>query len=93
VLIDKDLKAWLLEINDYPSLNIQSCTTFMGCNHKNCHISEVDTHVKKRVLTDAMKLMLKSRKNDLATSELFQSEFRNLTRIYPAPVDDLSQMT
>ena len=48
VLIDKKLKAWLLEINDHPSMNIIHCTDAgaMGCDHKECPMSRVDLHVK-----------------------------------------------
>lgn len=47
ILIDQDLKAWLLEINDHPSMNSYMCKTEMGCNHKDCPISSVDEYVKK----------------------------------------------
>ena len=46
ILIDKDLKSWILEINDNPSLVIYSCKESMGCAHKQCPISQVDLHVK-----------------------------------------------
>jgi D-alanine-D-alanine ligase-like ATP-grasp enzyme len=39
ILIDEKLKAWLLEVNDYPSMNIYSCKESMGCAHKNCPVS------------------------------------------------------
>lgn len=62
ILIDKNLKAWLLEINDHPSLNAYVCKTEMGCLHKNCPISPVDEYVKKQVLSDSINMMLKARK-------------------------------
>jgi hypothetical protein len=36
VLLDENYKAWLLEINDHPSLDIYLCKEVMGCNHKFC---------------------------------------------------------
>lgn len=80
ILIDKNLKAWLLEINDHPSLNAYVCKTEMGCTHKNCPISSVDEHVKKQVLTDSLKLMLKARKQGI---DNIDDRFRNMTRIFP----------
>jgi hypothetical protein len=47
ILIDENLKAWLLEINDHPSLNVVACKQSMGCNHKGCPVAAVDMHVKK----------------------------------------------
>mmetsp|Transcript_14421 Transcript_14421/g.24601 ORF Transcript_14421/g.24601 Transcript_14421/m.24601 type:complete len:136 (+) Transcript_14421:1077-1484(+) len=82
ILIDKDLKAWLLEINDHPSFDIYSCPMSFGCAHKTCPISQVDLYVKKMVMTDAIKLTLKSKKTKL-TSSKFAESFRNMQRVFP----------
>lgn len=39
ILVDEDLKCWVLEINDHPSFNIFNCkdpTKGSDCNHKYC---------------------------------------------------------
>ena len=46
ILFDSKKKAWLLEINDHPSMNTVVCKEFMGCAHKDCPESRVDLHVK-----------------------------------------------
>lgn len=33
ILIDKNLKAWLLEINEAPSMCVIHCPNPIGCNH------------------------------------------------------------
>jgi len=58
ILLDENYKAWLLEINDHPSMDIFLCKNVMGCNHKFCPHSQVDIHVKQKLLTDIFKLML-----------------------------------
>ena len=48
ILLDSKGKAWLLEINDHPSMNPYICTSEeRGCKHEECPISCVDMHVKK----------------------------------------------
>ena len=48
ILLDASGKAWLLEINDHPSMNPYVCVTDeRGCKHEDCPISIVDMHVKK----------------------------------------------
>ncbi len=39
LLIDENLNAWILEINNNPSFDIKMCKTPMGCSCKNCPIS------------------------------------------------------
>ena len=64
ILIDDKMKSWILEINDHPSFNILTCKEFMGCRHDNCPVSDVDLYVKKRVMTDVLKLAFKSRRHE-----------------------------
>ena len=51
VLIDRDLKAWLLEINDHPSLNIN-----LEKEGKEI-VSEIDKYIKVKVLKEAIQLV------------------------------------
>ena len=58
ILIDENMKSWILEINDHPSFNVLSCKEVgMGCKHENCPVSPVDLYVKKRVYSDVLELM------------------------------------
>ena len=61
VLLDSNLKAWLIEINENPTMNAFLCKQEMACNHKECPISPVDQYVKKQVLYDVVELMLEQR--------------------------------
>lgn len=48
IMLDTKNKAWLLEINDHPSLNPYVCMTEeKGCKHEECPISQTDMYVKK----------------------------------------------
>lgn len=48
ILLDKDLKAWVLEINDHPSLNIYFDNEFMNSKPKDeLILSFVDLHTKR----------------------------------------------
>ena len=55
MLIDSDLRAWLLEINDNPSLYIYLEKDYMGGGVEK-EISQVDLDVKSLVVADAIKL-------------------------------------
>ncbi len=57
VFIDSQLKAWVLEINDHPSLNINICLE--GEKGLIKELSEVDKYIKVKVIGDAIKLMRK----------------------------------
>lgn len=83
------MKSWILEINDHPSFNILTCKEFMGCRHLNCPISEVDLYVKKRVMTDAIKLAFKSRNHE-SIQDI--DSYRSLERIFPLEQDSFSQV-
>lgn len=58
ILIDSKLKAWILEINHNPSLDIYFDTTFMqhNKNQSDADICPVDFHVKSMVVKDAILL-------------------------------------
>ena len=63
IFIDKDLKAWVLEINDHPSLNILQSKE--GNNGQIRMVSEVDKYIKTKVVGDALDLMLQDKyRND-----------------------------
>jgi len=76
------MKCWILEINDHPSFNILVCKEPKGsdCTHETCPISKTDLHVKKRVMTDTINLVINSRKESLST---VGEEFGCLERLYP----------
>lgn len=57
VFIDSKLKAWVLEINDHPSMNILLCLE--GEKGLIKEPSEVDKFIKVKVVGDAIKLMRK----------------------------------
>ena len=60
LLIDKKLKAWVLEVNDHPSLNIYFDTSFMEAKkYEDSDICQVDLYVKKRLVTDTVNLAKK----------------------------------
>ena len=58
LMIDESLKAWALEINASPSLNIYFDNHDKGEHYKptDADICEVDLYVKSRVVKDAILL-------------------------------------
>lgn len=88
ILLDKDRKAWVLEINDHPSFNIMFSKDFMGGNKEEEHLSMVDLHVKSQVMTDALHLVM------LKKSQLSEIEdtFRSYTRILPCDDEDHNEV-
>ena len=56
VFIDKNLKPWILEVNDSPSMNIQVCKE--GPKGLLKQPSEIDKFVKCMCLGDAYELMV-----------------------------------
>ena len=87
LLIDKKLKAWVLEVNDHPSLNIyfQSEETFVVGQVKPVKpeltdedICPVDYLVKSRLTKDVI-LLVKQPKETVAST----SHFNSLTKIHP----------
>ena len=78
ILLDTELKPWLLEINNNPSLNISHEDENPPDKNKKKNlsfISPIDKYVKARVVEDTILLMmLKSEeKNELKTGDFFRS--------------------
>ena len=83
LLIGHRLKAWVLEVNDHPSLNIYFDTS-TGLEKQELteeDICQVDLHVKSRLVTDVVGLARKKRD---AILEL--SEFGSLTKVHPESI-------
>ena len=55
ILVDQNLKAWLLEVNDNPSLYIYLEKDYMGGGVEK-EISRVDLDIKSEVVADAILL-------------------------------------
>jgi hypothetical protein len=79
-MIDENLKAWMLEVNDHPSLNIyhdQKCEM----EHKEYtddDICQVDMYVKSRVTLDTINLA------QMSIDEISNIDsFGSLTRLHP----------
>lgn len=84
ILIDKDLKAWILEINDHPSFNIMYSKEFMGTVKSEETLSQVDLYVKKMAMTDALKMVLKKpEKLDQVENSIF-----SYSRVFPCSDPD-----
>ena len=78
-MIDEDLKAWILEINNNPSLNIYFDPETMSTKRKDENdICQVDLYVKSRLVTDTILLAKKNYKSIKETQK-----FRGLYRIHP----------
>ena len=52
VFVDSNLKVWVIEVNDHPSLNIQLCKE--GATGLLKYPSEVDKYIKVKVVGDAI---------------------------------------
>ena len=63
IIIDKDLKPWLLDINQQPSLEITNANKQNNKSHLEFdhYICEVDRAIKTKVVGDAVKLVLENR--------------------------------
>jgi hypothetical protein len=70
VFIDDKLKAWIFEINDHPSLNIN--LEKEGDKGLIKELSEIDKLIKMKVLGEAI-LLMKSKKIDRMTCESYKS--------------------
>lgn len=60
MMIDEDLKVWLLEINDHPSLNIYLEKDWMGGGVPKT-LSLIDEYVKKTCVGDTIRLVKKKK--------------------------------
>ena len=60
VLIDSKLNAWLLEINNNPSLNILNESDAHMSGRSSHDINPVDLYIKSRVVENAIKLRIKN---------------------------------
>ena len=85
LLIDENLKAWVLEVNDHPSLNIYFDSTcgMEGFHPTDDDICEVDLFVKSRLVKDTITLCKKKRVDVLDIDE-----HGSLTKIHPPPNSD-----
>jgi hypothetical protein len=75
-MLDQEQKAWILEVNGHPSLNIYFEKEFLDISKKSdADVCPIDLYVKGRVMKDAIKL---------ATKKDFwkQSAFKSLKLIY-----------
>jgi hypothetical protein len=81
-MIDSNLKAWVIEVNNHPSMNIYLCQE--GPKGLIKEISEIDKFIKMKVAGDAMKLM----KNKKKSQRHEVDEYRSYTRILPCEDDD-----
>ena len=81
------MKAWILEVNDHPSLNIYFDTQFMNSKGmSDDDICPIDFYVKSKVVTDAIKLAKK-------TSFYEVESFKSLESIWPSESDEVTQIT
>lgn len=84
VFIDSKLKAWVLEINDHPSLNI--LMTLEGDKGLIKSPSEVDKYIKVKVIGDAIKLM---RKHPRIDQQAELASYRCWHRLLPGDCDEI----
>jgi len=85
VLVDQNLKAWLLEINANPSLNIghEDSTDFKAKEI----ISPVDKFVKEKVVEDCLLITKKS-----AAKQASLDKYRTYENIYNSESSDFKEM-
>ena len=81
IFLDSDLKAWLFEINDHPSLNIN--IEKEGPKGLIKEVSEIDKYIKTKILGEAISLM---KKKSIVRSEV--ETFKGYIRILPNPEFD-----
>ena len=82
IFLDSNLKAWLFEINDHPSLNIN--LEKEGQKGLIKEVSEIDKYIKTKILGEAIGLM---KKKSIKRSEIEQ--YKGYIRILPDEGYDL----
>ena len=89
LLIDRNLKAWILEVNDHPSLDIyfDNSMSMQKSKKTDDDICEVDLFVKSRLVHDTILLAKKSRDT---LSGLQQ--FKSLAKVHPIEREDGEDM-
>lgn len=80
-MIDEDLKAWLIEINNAPSMSYLICTGGRGCKHVNCYESPVNKIVKKILVHDCFELLVAGR--EAGGFNNMGERFKALTKVHP----------
>jgi D-alanine-D-alanine ligase-like ATP-grasp enzyme len=63
IMIDSKYNAWLIEINNSPSMNIMFSKEFMP-DEDDIELSEIDQEIKVPVLSDAFQLASLYRKDN-----------------------------
>ena len=81
IMIDTDLKAWVIEVNNHPSMNIYLCKE--GPKGLIKETSEIDQFIKMKVAGDAIKLMKNKKKAKRHEIE----KYRSYSRILPHELD------
>jgi hypothetical protein len=79
IFLDSNLKAWLFEINDHPSLNI--ILEKEGDKGLIKEVSEIDKFIKTKILGEAIKLM-KNRSLNRAETDQYKGYIRILPGEY-----------
>ena len=80
VFIDSQLKAWVLEVNDSPSLNINFNKEGGKGEGLITLPSEVDKHIKTLIVGEALKMMLKHKKSERYSLENYKCWLRLQTQ-------------
>ena len=91
ILLDSKRKAWLLEINDHPSMSIICCKNDRqyidarghksNCSHEECPVSKTDLYVKAMLNSDVLRLLR-------VDFDERPQKFGTLTRVFPHELAD-----
>ena len=76
VFVDANLKAWVLEINDSPSLNINICKEGGRGEGLITLPSEVDRYIKTKVVGSALNMMLETKGKSQKSRRAKRSEIQ-----------------
>ena len=75
LIVDNKLKAWILEVNDHPSLNIYFDKEFMS--HRvmtEDDVCPLDLYVKSRVVLDTIKLAKSSKYQPVSLVQIYPEQ-------------------